>query len=834
MIQLTAAALKLDLASAVKHLIDHVPGMKEASPTRHEIDGYIETIRRQKNVHNFLTANIANFSSSNILMPLKIRLGIGTIVKDEWGRRGGQFMISATREQIDNFISHEKQSVFHGWGRQCRDWKEVLVIPFYDLPGRISALQFCYVQGEQATPFHYRSVIPCANQNIDKQAGIAMFDAIEHYDRSMGNDLFVFTDPVAALRLQLVKLRDSLNQPTPLVAVHNDAKPAAYLRAHCPGRRLIFWSQHLNVSFFRHVKAANGWIADHRPTEDQYHFMRRYTPTQLLTHLRNRARRWEAVLEDYLAVMPILDLTAFMMRLDWTDDELDQFIDGCAPATRTRLAELRAKQQRHRRVIVNNHGIAETDRGWQLTKTDEVISEMVFQIDKVIHYDDGRHFYQGKTRYKETSLNFTAPAKSFDAAPWKWLRKFFIHNNAGAPSFLSNWQSMAMAISHKFQSPITVPGLDACGWHERRSSFMTADYAIKLGGEFVRHELPMPDDLYKVTLPAPDEFGLPDIELFSQSNYSTELGWAAIGCVLHDVLARVFRYATSGLMVSGDGADNMMRLVKSTGCPTWHVDNAHGGWPENDVVYTAEKKACWPILMPIALTNTIYPRLWARSGQHNSIINVDWSSAHTHMICNKWKYIDVQQLLLDDEVIQAIGRVVSAFLLALSARSLQFWHKTNVGTLRHMFANLAGWFKEAGGDAAPINHAYNLVRFDEEGLSANMFFELLVYLYNEGRITSYRSDCVPKRNHSPAILYLSERQGAVWIPKPELNRALHGRQRQMPLDLNAVSVALADNDMLLDERDIDGVPGWVVPKEAWEVAFKLNNKVKTQRFGVVR
>jgi hypothetical protein len=476
----------------------------------------------------------------------------------------------------------------------------------------------------------------------------------------------------------------------------------------------------------------------------------------------------------------------------------------------------------------------ETQRGWQLAKNDEVISEVVFYLEKVIHYEDGRHFYHGKARYGNQLLDFTAPAKSFNYKPLQWLRDFFIQNNKGAPSFMRNWQPSAMSISEKFQTPKTVPGLDRCGWDERRASFMFTDHALRVGGDIEKHELPTPESLYSVKLPHPNAFDTADVELLSDSSYSVDLCWAVAGCILHDVLARVLRYETSGLMLTGHGAENMIKIAEELGCPVWSFDVVHHGWPDNEVLTDVERRAAWPILLPIQLTHTTQPRLWLRGRNHNTVVHVDWGAAHTHMICSRWKYIDTQHALLDRQVIQATRRAIPAFLHALTARQMRLWHQTGLGQLANTFANLAGWFKERGGKAAIMNHAYVLTRFDEDGLAANMFFELLAFLFSEGRITSHRSDCVPKRKQFPSILYLSDNPDLVWVPKPGLNLALSGRQRQLTIDLNSVSVALADDGKLIDEREIGGTPGWVVPRTAWDLVLKQQELSKLRKFGVVR
>lgn len=834
MIQLAMIALNLSLDDTIIYLKQQLASLKAADPLPADIERCRTDTTRQKKVHAFLTESRNNFSSSRILMPFKLILGADTVARSEWGDRGGEFMVSATREQIDAFIGNcPDESVFHSWGQQSRDWKEVIVIPFYDLPGRVSALQFCHLKGDKPTPFHYRGINPGFHGDFYKRPGIGMFQAMEKSDPQLGDDLFVFADPVIALRSHIIKLKDGTGLSLPLVAFYPESKPASFLREHCPSRRLIFWSHQLDAQFFKHVQATDGWVADHRPTENMFHFLNRQTPQHWINHLRKVARRWEAVLEDHIANMPLVELTAFMLRLDWTDDILDRFIDGCASVTRERLDDIRTKGRQYKRISHNGYWVMDTDRGWQNSRHDEIISEVVFYLDKVIHYEDGRHFYQGKARYGACTLDFTAPVDQFDKRPLQWLREYFIKNNAGAPTYMSIWQKSSLLISQKFQSPKTVPGIDHCGWNERKAAFTFLDNIIRVGGEFEKHELPSPEPLLSVQLPLPSEFSADDVELLSESHYSTDLCWSVAGCILHDVLARVFRYDTGGLMLTGEGSENAIKIAMALGCPEWKLDIDHHQWPDNAYITRMEERACWPIVFPLKMSHTTNPRLWLRQPRHNSIVRCNWDSAHTHMLCSRWKYIDIQHHMLEQQVIQAMKRAIPAFLHALASRQMGLWYQPGVGRLSHTFSNISDWFKERGGNPDVLNRAYYLTRFDEDGLASNMFFEMLAFLYSEGRLASYRSECVPRRKLCPTILYLPDRPELIWIPKPGLNLALSGRQRQLTIDLNSVSTALADDGKLIDEREIDGTPGWVVQRAAWDAALKQRES-KTRKFGVIR
>ncbi|MCA9046210.1 MAG: hypothetical protein KDA69_17915, partial [Planctomycetaceae bacterium] len=182
------------------------------------------------------------------------------VLRELWTDHGGQLFGVALATEIEELftpLSYEnrlrpnrngRSSVRRGGGPGKgrlfvgNSWDEVLVIPHYDLPGRI--IGFTLV-GRDANPeagdvVYKRANIGRTNQR-PKESGIAMLPAVQPgLHRLFRNTVFVFTDIMLAMRFHARSFLDSA-VPLPVVAVHEKSNlNSLHLPSSLDDRRLIF------------------------------------------------------------------------------------------------------------------------------------------------------------------------------------------------------------------------------------------------------------------------------------------------------------------------------------------------------------------------------------------------------------------------------------------------------------------------------------------------------------------------------------------------------------------------------------------------------------------
>ena len=124
------------------------------------------------------------------------------------------------------------------------DWRDLFVIPFCDLPGRICGFGFVRNVSDPAEhDFIYKAVRLGPTNRRVKEAGLAMLPAAFVPQPDLLSDrLLVVQDWNIALTLQLRWLRENI-QPLPIVACFADAKhrPESVWRT-IPHRNVVIWN----------------------------------------------------------------------------------------------------------------------------------------------------------------------------------------------------------------------------------------------------------------------------------------------------------------------------------------------------------------------------------------------------------------------------------------------------------------------------------------------------------------------------------------------------------------------------------------------------------------
>lgn len=745
-----------------------------------------------------------NFLGSGALRYLRLQLGLlDTIRQTEWQQGLGRFIGSATRDQVDEFVAgNPTRSIFHGHGDESRHWHEVLVVPFSDLPGRISAFLFCYERNGEAFPFRYFTIATLGLGRDIIAPGLSVFGALDEAVET----LFVFDDPVLALRTH-IRHRDLNDNYLPLVGIWPAAAPCQHLKG--TARELVFWGQKLTPDLLRHAKAANGKVVLHDHNEEVIKYLRRSSPQGWLAQLKQKARRWDVVLEERLLTMPLAQAENLLYRLDWPANALQTFIDSCTEQVKQRLAPVVAKRFPHRQIVVNNATIIENDRGWHVARTGEVVSDAILRINRIINHGE-ESLYQGEVVHNCQSFPFAVSSKVFDDQPFSWLREFLLVANQSVLDCNPCWQRYLATIAMRFHSPQAIKGLAHYGWDEERAAFVFPHHLVHIGGEVERHDLPVPAKLKLSHLPDPAPLTTAEIEILEGDDPSIDLVWAVATFVAHNVMARVFSYPTNGLLTVGEVFPALTKLARLAGSLVRPLATYGYG---NDLRrhLTEDKEIHWPVVYGGHIDLLAANLAWLERERRNCIVQTDWHSARVHFLGgNWWKLRRENSVSLEPEHLPLSGRVLSAFLLELARRRLRLWDVS--GTEEATRANLLAWAKELG-----LKPAKRFHKMFHQG-QVDVFFELAQRLLSDGHLVFGRLDFASSGSQ-PLVAYTPEFGGSIWISQPGFNQAL--RHVGAPTaDLGQVSRALNGAGKLLAERELQGILGWLVPEDTWNQHFR--------------
>jgi hypothetical protein len=818
MIQLAQRAWNLDLPATVNKLWNELPELKiyqiQESTVRKYEQNIVNVQVRAKEFWKMASARLINGVG---LRQLRLAMDITSSMSEEdWAKTGGQFIGSAERKEVDEFIDYSDHSIFQHHGSESKNWRTMVVIPFYDAPEHMSAILVCREEDNKAIPFKYHSIL---HQNFAPKnqvnCGIAMLPALFNSKEERG---FVFLDPLLAARTHIKHYSVS---PTtlPLVAVWPTAPVVPLIKEISPSRELIFFDHKLTPDLIRHAAAVNGKVVHDTTVQGIYRYSRRTTMFNWLQKLRKESRSWDVVLEEHLAELAAVDVEQWFLMLRWSTQQIKEFVESCTPKVRQKLGDIFASRFQQKEVQLDNFRIFETNAGWVKQGTGELISDTPFRIDRIINYRVSEQLlYEGQIIHRGQAIPFLADKAEFEKAPFEWIDNYLIKKGIGSVDFSQTWQRHAVTLAKRFSPPQTIQGIDNYGWNNDDASFYFPTYAIKVGGYLVRHQLPHPNsrltpalELAEPVQMTPDEItyiGLPGTE--------RKTLWAMFACVMHNLLAPVYSYSTSGILLVDNLGMVTPELASAMGCP--RANNfLQGGTIYASKLSEDEAKTVWPLFFDGKPRKGPGALAWLDSPLHNCFVGVDWYTTRTLAVKGGWLRIPSKiSNRPNPELVRIAKKLVPAYVKHLAEHRWRRQSSDFTHPVDQVAYDICQWFAALGGDVDTAREGCDIVDHDYTGSNADAFFQLLLRLYEQNVIIINESGKIPRGK-----IGIYNMGGKVYIPKAGINQALARQTVYVPvLDVGAVSLALTETEELIDETSLAGVPCWVITKQTWDVRMK--------------
>jgi hypothetical protein len=265
-------------------------------------------------------------------------------------------------------LNPSRARVFTGPG-----WRDVLVVPYYDLPGRLAAFQFIGRDGGRADRiFRPQRTLTRAGSNqyalqprYQAEAGLAGLDMVTDAQTWLGRTVFAVRNPLLALRLQLRHLRCSMD-PLPLVSWYDGERA---LTQHTwrvlADRPVVFWAWRMNAAVLYQAVQADGLLVLAGPEElterAKSHYLRQDEPFRLLRMLGQRALPWREAVRTWAEQQADGAIAELLLGLEGYRLDLRQLVEQCGGG---RLEEVLPPRVRPRTVRVGARTIVERAEGW--------------------------------------------------------------------------------------------------------------------------------------------------------------------------------------------------------------------------------------------------------------------------------------------------------------------------------------------------------------------------------------------------------------------------------------------------------------------------------------
>src|SRR4051794_30469352 len=271
----------------------------------------------------------------------RLRLGLGLIDDlgpERWRQGPGRLLGALPREEVEACfgplstgqggahphryrLNPSRGRVFRGPG-----WSDVLVIPYYDLPGRVCAFTFIGRDGGPADRvFRPRRVLARSGSNQPArqppylaEAGLAGLETVEAALPCFGRVAFAVGEVTLALHLQLGNAASS-TRPLPLVCWHDgDGALTRSAWRVLAGREVVLWAWRLGPEVLHQAVQADGLLAlagpDDLSDRSIDHYLRLAEPHDRLRQLR-RALPWREAVRRWAQGQPDGAITELLLGL---------------------------------------------------------------------------------------------------------------------------------------------------------------------------------------------------------------------------------------------------------------------------------------------------------------------------------------------------------------------------------------------------------------------------------------------------------------------------------------------------------------------------------------
>ncbi len=828
MITLVAKTWKLGIREAL-YKLSVTSGFEPKLGDPKEVDNYVQRFhsRMERVTHFWQECQATHIrAETSGLRILQQRLNADNVL-DGWEEKGGQFLGSSTKQDVDATFNpvrvahweHQKNKRSGSFPSQLLTggkWADVLVVPFWDLPGRICGFLIIGREANVETDFVYKGVIDCS-----KDAGLAMLPALltgAHH--RLGHTKFVFTDVDIAMRFHVRHFRDH-STPLPLAAAWTDDKfTTNEVWRYMSGRSIVFWGSDRLKSIIQ-AKQAKGLVSLVNVTAQELDTnMRHATPVEWLLRMRAKAVPWITALQEYIQPLDDSTISNAFTLLNLPRSELDSFVEGCRDELRERLQLIFDHPSFANHVLFEGRQVCVKSDGWYLSKKDERISNAVVHLEHTLITADKRSYYRGVIKFNGAAYPFTEKTTTLKSGMLSWAQAHLRdHARAGVSEFYPSWDKKSLQLAIKFHAPKQMDGVDVIGWDKANRQFNFPKFAIQAGGVvttdfaclFDNETLPAQD------LPAPGMIPRTHVAALAEHNDETQIFWAVAACVAANVIASAVNRNQTPILLSGSGAHGIGgSAAVRLGCQTLRLaERTPRSQPQTRL---PDRGVCgWSSLVDGVLDIAQFGMIDQEEAK-NCIFNLNAMAGKVVALRGR------ANLITHNRQLGSLQLLHHAALFVIP-NYIQDLYKRNIflpGELPDLAADvlhdMADWFSQLGGDRTAVEAANLILSTPHSKPASDYFCELAFRLFEDGEL-SHKHASFEALDTSTAIVLIDEPEKRVWISQDRFSDAVKSAGGIAP-DLLLITKSLAEQEILVSEPSLKQKHGWLVRASWWNLKLQ--------------
>ncbi len=423
---------------------------------------------------------------------------------------------------------------------RMREHGPSLVLPFYDLPGRITGYLIVQYDDKFMTR---RTFVPVSGHLRRSDAGYYMLDTVLLPPTpALRSSYFVMDDPFWVLKSQCTQLKAGLPL-LPLAASYSgtEAVSAGLNWQSFAATPRLFHSATHTADVISQASTARGYVCVlPSPTIERASLPTR--TLQRLAAIRREAQPWQAALKTAIQNMSEPAAQAFVTKLTMSHEKLQQFFNANRAWLSTELgARLLNRANTGPALptkVVPRRVIIERDGGWW-THTGVQVCNAQPKITKVIQAESGERMYAGIVRIGNRELVFSDSAEKIERIGLLAYAAQLAAAEGLLVVFDRQWNAKSYLVSLQLHPPELVHVSGKLGWHEQTHEFAFYGYSLTNDGAVKPSPYPEINRERRCDFPAPTPVAPLSIRRLLTPSHENALIWTAFAAIAADLVAPI-------------------------------------------------------------------------------------------------------------------------------------------------------------------------------------------------------------------------------------------------------------------------------------------------------
>jgi hypothetical protein len=462
-IEIVSSYKDLVIPQTIQYLTDRKAFSIPKADVNQRIQPYIDNFITYRNIINTLWKKCQlDLVKNPVPQWREIMLKKGWRVDNEaiWSQTLGKHIGGAHRHTIENCLFGRTGRLF-----RADKWGWVVVLPWYELPGKLSG--FTFLNHENCI----RWDLATKRSRQKGESGIFLTGDF----RLESKVLYAFQNIDQVINIQTRMLADTLNLPQILVWDSGTKIPWKNLKSD----KIIFCGDQINGELLLHAsKLENSYIYTSKTiTKDTMV----KTPSIILRNAEKQSCQSADAFVKWKQETPksVADQIALQYNLD------SVYLPSLKPFDDSLSGEFTSEKK----IYLDRNTIIEQDGSWYAANANgekELICNAPIHLDSITSFSGSQEVqFTGHILFNGEVLPFTAPVLSDISKPHKtsdWLKyEIAINHGKGFPDIHPKWAKMLFTIAQRMSNPQVVRGAGKVGWDAVNTTYVFPEFAIKDG-----------------------------------------------------------------------------------------------------------------------------------------------------------------------------------------------------------------------------------------------------------------------------------------------------------------------------------------------------------------